>query len=305
MRFVVKKERDKTAKLASQETLDILQDIAENKNKSRISDTIYRDSYNTPDGKGSHVEDQLALSYLNKCGYCERICKADIEHYRPKKKVDGITNHDGYYWLCYEWTNLLPSCVTCNREGAKHTKFSVLGTRVMEPTFQTNGKLNLNANKASNNPLLAETPGLLHPEVDHPEEYFIFEVRNPSDGIRLKAKSNTLSNPNVEERANETIKICKLNRQELRLDRMNLINDFLTSVESAFGSNDGADLVDEISKLLKALELKSTKENLTHTLLRKYIVEDKNNFTSVVLPFCDNNREKRILEVAFESVLDG
>ena len=154
MRFVTKPDNHKTATLSSQVTSDALLEIATNMTKENITDRIYRETYSTPDEKRSRVEDQLALSYHNKCAYCERLEKADIEHYRPKKKVAEDNTHNGYYWLCYEWTNLLPSCVKCNREGAKHSKFPILGTRVYTPSFLSNSQLNLSHQRPENFPLI-------------------------------------------------------------------------------------------------------------------------------------------------------
>lgn len=72
--------------------------------------------------------------FFGKCAYCEQTVSnnqnqpGDVEHFRPKGKVCNIdnevvivrvgdeeVNHPGYYWLAYEWTNLLPSCAACNR----------------------------------------------------------------------------------------------------------------------------------------------------------------------------------------------
>ncbi len=39
----------------------------------------------------------------------------DVEHYRPKNAV-ADTEHEGYWWLAMDWTNLLPSCIDCNRK---------------------------------------------------------------------------------------------------------------------------------------------------------------------------------------------
>ena len=55
--------------------------------------------------------------YRYKCAYCEgnfqhSEAALEIDHYRPKSKVTG-TDHVGYYWLAYEWSNLLPACKTC------------------------------------------------------------------------------------------------------------------------------------------------------------------------------------------------
>jgi hypothetical protein len=52
-----------------------------------------------------------------KCCYCEKNQKEEygaVEHYRPKggyksKRKDKITK-PGYFWLCYEWSNLYFVC---------------------------------------------------------------------------------------------------------------------------------------------------------------------------------------------------
>lgn len=302
MRFIVKPLNDRTAKLASNDTYRKLLKIAKDKRKDLISDTIYRDAYDTPDGKQSRVEDQLALSYFYKCAYCERITKADIEHYRPKKEVKNI-KHDGYYWLCYEWSNLIPSCVTCNREGAKHNYFDIFGTRVTEPTFINGGSdLDLFQNNAANSPLIDEIPGLLHPEIDDPTQYFHFDVdkKNLKDGIRLKPASTGDQN---EQRSLSTIKICKLNRQELRIDRVRVVvKPFVVAVDELINLNMGNHngIIDELNKQILALFAHATDDELSHTLLRKYIIESENNFKSIVLPFFKPNRQALILS-AFQS----
>ena len=69
--------------------------------------------------------------FYGKCAYCEGQIhnSGDIDHYRPRRAVedeDGnrvMVNsngeervpHPGYYWLAYEWSNLLYACSDCNR----------------------------------------------------------------------------------------------------------------------------------------------------------------------------------------------
>ncbi len=77
-------------------------------------------------------KDFLLDMFHNKCAYCETLIRpgfhGDVEHYRPKGKVveDDDTdaryevkgqsyNHPGYFWLAYDYTNLLPSCQHCNQ----------------------------------------------------------------------------------------------------------------------------------------------------------------------------------------------
>lgn len=71
-------------------------------------------------------------AFHGKCVYCESDISSsqriDIDHYRPKgaikdsngKKikvtVNGVENdHPGYYWLAYDWRNLVPTCQLCNQ----------------------------------------------------------------------------------------------------------------------------------------------------------------------------------------------
>ncbi len=95
--------------------------------------------------KEKYVKDNYYFTedepFFGKCVYCETpiydIFPGDVEHYRPKGKVtDHLNNiahiknedgteikdsngqsipHPGYFWLAYEWTNLMPSCTFCNR----------------------------------------------------------------------------------------------------------------------------------------------------------------------------------------------
>lgn len=300
MRFVIKKDEDKTAKLASNETLQVLQKIVKTKNRGLITDAIYRDSYDTEDGRCSHVEDKLAIAYKNKCAYCERICKADIEHYRPKKGVTEDDTHLGYYWLCYEWTNLIPSCITCNREGAKHNKFPILGRRVKNPPLLPDGSLDLTLCKANSSPLRDEMPYLLHPEVDNPVDYFVFELDPEGKGIRIKGID-------IDGRGAKTIYICLLNRNELKLDRVkSVIDNFKEATYSLFvllekGDIDKLKFQEDIIYLLRLLKNQSLDEEKTYTLLRKYIVASSANFEKIVIPFLDKNVKRIVLE-AFKSI---
>ena len=119
--------------------------------------------------------------FFAKCAYCENVVvgfqHGDIEHYRPKAAVsdawhnpvtvtepDGTeTNHPGYYWLAYDWQNLLLSCGTCNqitksrvtgRLIGKGTRFPVVGFRASRMGDETK-----------------EDPLLIHPVRDDPADH--------------------------------------------------------------------------------------------------------------------------------------
>lgn len=88
-----------------------------------------------------------------RCAYCESKLPTqppDLEHYRPKGRVredkglEGAEPHPGYWWLAYEWTNMLPSCIDCNRvryhpdgdnvtAAGKGDHFPIKGTRARTP----------------------------------------------------------------------------------------------------------------------------------------------------------------------------
>lgn len=299
MRFVVKPEANRTVKLSSAATYNELLNIAKTKNKGLIKDSIYRDPYPDKDEIRSRVEDKLALSYYNKCAYCERITKADVEHYRPKKGVNEDSKHDGYYWLCYEWTNLIPACVKCNRDGGKHNQFPILGNRLYSPIFLLNQELDLDENRITSIPLDKEKPFLLHPEKDNPEDFFEFEIDSEGVGIRIKGIDD-------DGRGDKTIEICALNRQELRLERVEkVIDSFKIAIECIYTMHEDGEysleeFVDHVILQIKILVKHSKNEKATHTFLKKYIVADINNFEKIVIPFFPV-KFKNILLEAYKS----
>lgn len=77
--------------------------------------------------------------FAGKCAYCEAetemVSVGHGEHWRPKGAVADIDDmqvvgpagkpHPGYYWLAYEWRNLLPACERCNTGRGKGTRFPV------------------------------------------------------------------------------------------------------------------------------------------------------------------------------------
>lgn len=159
------------------------------------------------------------LTELGRCAYCEGRYLAgefgDAEHYRPKGKVtegQSATSHPGYYWLAYEWHNLLLACKKCNSshpdldrplKPGKHAshpgklcEFPVRAARVTCPSADPEKWME---------ELLAEEPMLLHPYLDDPRDHF--EAR----------KEGWLWHKT--ERGRATIDVCHLNRKELRDER--------------------------------------------------------------------------------------
>ena len=69
------------------------------------------------------VKRALVAMHSRKCCYCESYVRhtspGTIDHYRPKaasqQSVGDPFNRPGYYWLAYDWENLLFSCPICNQ----------------------------------------------------------------------------------------------------------------------------------------------------------------------------------------------
>ena len=67
--------------------------------------------------KNDDVKEALRALFHGKCAYCEIRYEGSqpVEHYRPKGGIEETPGHRGYWWLAASWTNLLPSCIDCNR----------------------------------------------------------------------------------------------------------------------------------------------------------------------------------------------
>jgi uncharacterized protein (TIGR02646 family) len=112
--------------------------------------------------------------FHGKCAYCEiRISGGffgEGEHYRPKSKVTMLRNgvrvtiepdkpHPGYFWLAYDWQNLIPACQECNNR--KSDQFPA--------------KEHIFAPSSSDDQLdEIEQPLLLHPYRDEPSKHIRF-----------------------------------------------------------------------------------------------------------------------------------
>lgn len=143
--------------------------------KPKVKDDVYK-------GKKYNIKSDVYMNldgpFHGKCVYCESYMASDqdgdMEHFRPKNAVSKmnfepvkveingeIKDHPGYYWLCYDYKNLLPSCILCNQKRkhgekfiGKHTRFPVDGDYAVRPGEEVN-----------------EYPLLLNPVFDYPEQH--------------------------------------------------------------------------------------------------------------------------------------
>ena len=90
---------------------------------SEIADGTHILSFRSDIYAHTTVKDALIAMQHAKCAFCEakplHVSYGDVEHFRPKGAVrqseaDALLR-PGYYWLAYEWTNLVLSCALCNQ----------------------------------------------------------------------------------------------------------------------------------------------------------------------------------------------
>lgn len=94
-------------------------------NSRNVADSfeIDKEIYGHDDVKNTLIDLQKKC-----CCFCEsritHISSGDIEHFRPKKGFyqdnKDLFHKPGYFWLAYEWSNLLFSCELCNRRYKKN-----------------------------------------------------------------------------------------------------------------------------------------------------------------------------------------
>lgn len=304
MRKVVKDLENIPTPLVSQDAIDSLQNIIDTKDKDLIKSDIYRGKYLKTDGsKGDAVVEKLDEIYHGKCAYCEERTSIYIEHYRPKGRVIK-TNHGGYYWLCYEWTNLLPTCHECNKiGGGKADQFPVKNKHFTFKDCNTNQKLDAAKVKATylNQ---HEAPFLLHPEIDEPKSFLAFEIETNRKGILMVGLDGSNG------RGFSTVNICNLNRTPLLLNRLDYINDFVSnSIKKILGKYSKGSISKETFKskmkeFFEDLDKEKAVTTKTFTLLRWFVMESIENFQKLVIPNLPI-KEQEIVLAYFQAYKNG
>lgn len=174
----------------------------------------------------------LSGPFRRKCAYCERDLNSqhgDVEHFRPKKgstdyddqpirrTSDGVVQeHPGYFWLVYDWTNLLPSCQICNVGNRGMSSGGKPGKRNRFPVEDETLR-DWEHNAASK-----EQPLLINPAIEDPSGHLSFE----SSGV-IASRS---------ERGRKTIAIFGLNEYGMPEDRAARYKDIKRRVKSIIQS---------------------------------------------------------------------
>jgi hypothetical protein len=173
MKFINQELLDRT----NPEVMKILEEleaarveVTAEKDKQRRKELI--DKYHT---RWTALRPFLSELSHDKCWYVE--CKNpgtddDVDHFRPKLRVDEAPDHPGYYWLAFDWMNLRLSCHRSNR------------LRVNPKTSETGGKGN-------HFPLVEPELRAYDPTKSYKQEHpGIFDPCNPADPPHITFRPN-------------------------------------------------------------------------------------------------------------------
>lgn len=190
----------------------------------------------------SNVKDSLRRAQNGKCAFCEQnvssVDYGDIEHFRPKggykqNAVDSM-HQPGYYWLSYEWENLMYVCKICN-QGNKKNLFPI-----RRPEYRAH-------NHYLSHELKKEKPFFVNPYKEDPKNLIEFNQEIASG----KDKNH---------RGKKTIEMFGLNRSgngkgfndiyELRKDHYVLVNQTHKISQKVAGGDFTQAEIDEAGDLM-------------------------------------------------------
>lgn len=184
------------------------------------------------------VKEQLHNAQFKKCCYCETvvfsISGGAIEHFRPKTAVRQGRGQPrirpGYYWLAYQWENLLFICGTCNTKKSDLFPLSNPSSRA----------------RSHHDDITAEDPLLVDPSSNDPRLDIRFQ-RDVPVGVTT--------------RGSKTIKLLRLDElglSEDRRERLDILRRLVDTIR--IFSNDAmsekakklvADIKDELADAIK------------------------------------------------------
>lgn len=130
------------------------------------------------------VKKALMNAQHNKCAYCETLNPTShdvVEHFRPKngwqqKRGDSLSK-PAYFWLGYEWKNLLFACDLCNDAAHKGNLFPLAN-----PSQRAD---------AANPDVANEKPLLINPYTIDPDRHIEWnrDIPRPRNKSRRGSKS--------------------------------------------------------------------------------------------------------------------
>ena len=201
------------------------------------------------------VKDQLKHDQHDKCCFCEAKFSdnsfGDVEHFRPKgayKRTGARTlTFPGYYWLAYDWENLMYSCEKCNRSYKKN-HFPLSNEATRKPYHN------------HLNPLSGEATLLVNPYQEDPTLHIGFREEQP---IPLSPKGQSSIAAYGLERLNDS-RLTHLTSLEIVLKFCNIDLADQTQINAAMvalrlSQPEIRDLVDKANQLYNSAARDSAK----------------------------------------------
>ncbi len=165
----------------------------------------------------SGVKQALRTAQHNKCAYCETLNPTShdvVEHFRPKngwqEKRGEPLGKPAYFWLGYEWENLLFACDRCNDAAHKGNLFPLAN-----PSQRAD---------AANPDVADEKPLLINPYIVDPDRHIEWnrDIPRPHNNSKRGSKS---------------IEVFGLDHDGLLMDQrrqyLNEVEDILSFVEAS------------------------------------------------------------------------
>lgn len=191
------------------------------------------------------VKAALIAMQHEKCAFCEakplHVSDGDVEHFRPKGAVRQADaepmQRPGYYWLAYDWQNLLFSCERCNRRHKKNL------FPLADPARRARSHRDATA---------GEAPIFIDPSAEDPERHISFREHVP---IAVGGSA----------RGEQTIEALGLRRPALNADR----EHHLERVKHLHAVASNADVPEHLRARSRALLAKYTAVNAEYSLMSR------------------------------------
>ncbi|MEU7961344.1 hypothetical protein [Micromonospora humida] len=167
----------------------------------------------------AEVKHHLAGASTGKCWYCEtRDVRSDaaVDHFRPKGKVEESPEHEGYWWLAFDFRNYRYCCTFCNSTRVDRVGGSRGGKQTHFPLLNPEDRVFGEGDIAVERPMLLDPIRATDPTLLYFREDGVPEPRYPGEkGLR----------------ASKSIEVYHLNHTELveaRLETLNRVRELIS-----------------------------------------------------------------------------
>jgi uncharacterized protein (TIGR02646 family) len=194
------------------------------------------------------VKQKLIAMQHAKCAFCEakplHVSDGDVEHFRPKGGMrqagSDPMQRPGYYWLAYDWANLMFACQRFNQRHKKNL------FPLADPARRA---------RSHHDATVHEAPVFIDPSAEDPEQYISFREHVP-----IAIDGNT--------RGAQTIDALGLWRPDLNADREKHLEIVMTL--HAVAAN--PDVPDELRRQTQSLLTNATSAQAEYSLMCRVAV---------------------------------